>query len=478
MEDQDPVCLGCHRSIEEGSVVAFGEGLWHVQCFRCAKCKNRVECDSNLLLLSDGSPICEQCSYNCNSCRRPILDEAIMTGDEAYHADCFRCIQCESKIDDLVFAKTSQGIYCMKCHQERKEAKRIREERERMERAQRMMEKLLPTIPETVKRPSEPTTSHSHLNHCDISISKDFPQQPQQQQHLLQQPQSKLTQPSQPFQQHLQQQRHIHQHLNVTDTPVADQPSTSIDMPRLPFKSSRPDLPSTPTANKVTHHSHNDHRHKNGQSLPSVDVGPPFLPPLGFGLDDASTSSFDLCDMLGGSQLETPENPNRNSDPPIPPAKDVEVISSLGINSFRASVSRASLRLSLPAEVLDDIPALIETSQSSTSNHDMAILLEENVSSDHLSESIPSFSAQNNTEDDTVILEAEAMIQELRMELAKYNPLSALLHGTKQQEYGLLLEKTRKLSQEHDELEKLIRDMYIEKDMLGMDLDVMNNELK
>lgn len=31
MEDQDPVCLGCHRSIEEGSVVAFGEGLWHVQ---------------------------------------------------------------------------------------------------------------------------------------------------------------------------------------------------------------------------------------------------------------------------------------------------------------------------------------------------------------------------------------------------------------------------------------------------------------
>ncbi|KAG0371610.1 hypothetical protein BGX24_001434 [Mortierella sp. AD032] len=249
-------------------------------------------------------------------------------------------------------------------------------------------------------------------------------------------------------------------------------------MPRLPFKSSRPDLPSTPTANKVTHHSHNDHRHKNGQSLPSVDVGPPFLPPLGFGLDDASTSSFDLCDMLGGSQSETHDKPNRNSDPPIPPAKDVEVISSLGINSFRASVSRASLRLSLPAEVLNDIPALVETSQSSTSNHDMAILLEENVSSDHLSESIPSFSAQNNTEDDTVILEAEAMIQELRMELAKYNPLSALLHGTKQQEYGLLLEKTRKLSQEHDELEKLIRDMYIEKDMLGMDLDVMNNELK
>lgn len=77
-----------------------------------------------------------------------------------------------------------------------------------------------------------------------------------------------------------------------------------------------------------------------------------------------------------------------------------------------------------------------------------------------------------------LLQEAEAMIQELRMELAKYNPMSPLLHGTTQQEYGLLLEKTRKLSQEHAEVEKTIRDMYIEKDMLGMDLEAMNNELK
>lgn len=78
---------------------------------------------------------------------------ATKPGDEAYHAECFRCVQCESKIDDLVFAKTSQGIYCMKCHKERKEAKRQREERERMERAERMMEKLLPTIQEAEVRP-------------------------------------------------------------------------------------------------------------------------------------------------------------------------------------------------------------------------------------------------------------------------------------------------------------------------------------
>lgn len=62
------------------SICALSSTLFTVNSFRCAKCKNRVECDSNLLLLSDGSPICEQCSYSCNACRKPILDEAIMTG--------------------------------------------------------------------------------------------------------------------------------------------------------------------------------------------------------------------------------------------------------------------------------------------------------------------------------------------------------------------------------------------------------------
>ncbi|CAJ0766558.1 17942_t:CDS:2, partial [Entrophospora sp. SA101] len=78
-EGGDPSCMGCGYLIEEGNVVAFGTGIWHVHCFRCAKCHNLVEHDSNLLLLSDGNPICERCSYSCNVCKKPILDEAIMT---------------------------------------------------------------------------------------------------------------------------------------------------------------------------------------------------------------------------------------------------------------------------------------------------------------------------------------------------------------------------------------------------------------
>ncbi|KAJ3850321.1 signal transducer [Lentinula lateritia] len=119
---EERLCPGCKLSVvseEGGLVVAFGQCFFHVNCFKCAKCNDKVTADTNLLLLSDGSPICANCSYACNVCKQPILDEAIMTGDDAYHAHCFKCKVCKNRIDELVFAKTSQGIYCMDCHNER-----------------------------------------------------------------------------------------------------------------------------------------------------------------------------------------------------------------------------------------------------------------------------------------------------------------------------------------------------------------------
>ncbi|RPD57622.1 RhoGAP-domain-containing protein [Lentinus tigrinus ALCF2SS1-7] len=140
---EDRVCPGCKRSVVDengGVVVAFGQSFFHVDCFRCAKCGNQVTADTNLLLLSDGSPICANCSYSCNVCKQPILDEAIMTGDDSYHAHCFKCKVCKNRIDELVFAKTSQGIYCMNCHNERVARSRRhqarKQERERERAAQ------------------------------------------------------------------------------------------------------------------------------------------------------------------------------------------------------------------------------------------------------------------------------------------------------------------------------------------------------
>ena len=73
--------------------------------------------------------------------------------------------------------------------------------------------------------------------------------------------------------------------------------------------------------------------------------------------------------------------------------------------------------------------------------------------------------------------QAMSLVRELRVEVAKHNPTSPLLYGTPQLQLGLLKEKVDKLTQKHAELEKSIRDMYIEKDLLGMDLEAMNEEM-
>jgi len=61
--------------------------------------------------------ICNNCTYSCNHCGNKIEDLAILTGDQAFCANCFRCRNCKRKIENLRYARTSQGIFCMSCHE-------------------------------------------------------------------------------------------------------------------------------------------------------------------------------------------------------------------------------------------------------------------------------------------------------------------------------------------------------------------------
>lgn len=90
---------------------------WHIDCFRCSTCNTLLDSDAHLLLLGDGSLICSNCTYSCSSCGNKIEDLAILTGDQAFCAQCFRCRNCKKKIENLRYARTSQGIFCMDCHE-------------------------------------------------------------------------------------------------------------------------------------------------------------------------------------------------------------------------------------------------------------------------------------------------------------------------------------------------------------------------
>ncbi|KAF1952311.1 RhoGAP-domain-containing protein [Byssothecium circinans] len=118
--DQDDVvypCKGCGEILEEGKAFELAGNRWHIDCFRCNTCGTLLDSDANLLLLGDGSLICNNCTYSCNHCGNKIEDLAILTGDQAFCANCFRCRNCKRKIENLRYARTSQGIFCMGCHE-------------------------------------------------------------------------------------------------------------------------------------------------------------------------------------------------------------------------------------------------------------------------------------------------------------------------------------------------------------------------
>ncbi|CAH0057966.1 unnamed protein product [Clonostachys solani] len=113
-------CKACNQLLVEGTAYELGVAAgnrWHVDCFRCNTCQVLLDLDSNLLLLGDGSPICNQCVYECNACGNKIEDFAILTGDQAFCATCFRCMNCNLQIQNLRYARTSRGIFCVGCHE-------------------------------------------------------------------------------------------------------------------------------------------------------------------------------------------------------------------------------------------------------------------------------------------------------------------------------------------------------------------------
>lgn len=151
-------CKGCGEILEEGKAFELAGHRWHLNCFRCNSCGTLLDSDANLLLLGDGSLICNNCTYSCSACGNKIEDLAILTGEQAFCATCFRCRNCKRKIENLRYARTSQGIFCMSCHESlmarrRKKHKAAAQAKAREKEGSPMItDKSLPALP-----PSTPT---------------------------------------------------------------------------------------------------------------------------------------------------------------------------------------------------------------------------------------------------------------------------------------------------------------------------------
>ncbi|KAG5304953.1 chimerin [Histoplasma capsulatum G186AR] len=173
LDDDTPIpCQGCGEILEEGKAFELAGKRWHIDCFRCNTCGTFLDSDANLLLLGDGSLICNNCTYSCSSCGNKIEDLAILTGDQAFCANCFKCRNCKRKIENLRYARTSQGIFCMDCHESlmaRRRKRSARAQRQKVPNVQ--LDKSLPSLPPTIA----PNSGLAELDTPSTDPSSDAP---------------------------------------------------------------------------------------------------------------------------------------------------------------------------------------------------------------------------------------------------------------------------------------------------------------
>ncbi|KAK5086971.1 Rho-type gtpase-activating protein [Lithohypha guttulata] len=146
-DEQAYPCKGCGEILEEGKAFELAGNRWHIDCFRCNTCNSLLDSDANLLLLGDGSLICNNCTYSCSSCGDKIEDLAILTGDQAFCANCFKCRNCKRKIENLRYARTTQGIFCMDCHEALMARRRKKTAKGSSSKKSANIDKSLPAIP-------------------------------------------------------------------------------------------------------------------------------------------------------------------------------------------------------------------------------------------------------------------------------------------------------------------------------------------
>ncbi|KFY62681.1 hypothetical protein V496_04446 [Pseudogymnoascus sp. VKM F-4515 (FW-2607)] len=182
-EEEAYPCKGCGEILEEGKAFELANNRWHLDCFRCNQCHTLLDSDANLLLLGDGSLICNNCTYSCSACGNKIEDLAILTGDQAFCATCFRCRNCKRKIENLRYARTSQGIFCMSCHESlmarrRKKSKAAAAQAKAKEKDSMLVDKSLPALPPSEKAAAEAKSREPAVNPLTELSPRPRPQYP------------------------------------------------------------------------------------------------------------------------------------------------------------------------------------------------------------------------------------------------------------------------------------------------------------
>ncbi|PPQ72283.1 hypothetical protein CVT24_004672 [Panaeolus cyanescens] len=125
-----------------GFVIGCGKTFFHVDCYKCKKCRTAIKIDDRVFIDRDDLPLCHNCFHNCAECHLKISERILYLTDKVtYHPNCFKCRKCKTVLNGKKFGKTTQSIYCVDCFNRRNDKiqrrvdKRLRKEKEAYEKS-------------------------------------------------------------------------------------------------------------------------------------------------------------------------------------------------------------------------------------------------------------------------------------------------------------------------------------------------------
>uniref|UniRef100_A0A3Q2P769 PDZ and LIM domain protein 7 n=1 Tax=Fundulus heteroclitus TaxID=8078 RepID=A0A3Q2P769_FUNHE len=111
-----PLCGACNKIIRGRYLVALGRS-WHPEEFTCSQCKAVLE--EGGFFEERGSVYCTKChdnryAPNCAKCKKKITGEIMHALKMTYHVQCFKCAACKNPIRNQAFYMEEGEPYCEK----------------------------------------------------------------------------------------------------------------------------------------------------------------------------------------------------------------------------------------------------------------------------------------------------------------------------------------------------------------------------
>ena len=100
IRSQPDQCTSCKLSIthNDNLVIQLHEDLYHVYCFQCTQCGNKINPKVDYILIENGKPLCGSCIPECRACGETILSNHVHVIDKDFHEKCLLCTFCRKVI--------------------------------------------------------------------------------------------------------------------------------------------------------------------------------------------------------------------------------------------------------------------------------------------------------------------------------------------------------------------------------------------